>query len=177
VHWDEVLDELVRERGPALLRYAYLLTGDAADAQELVQDALVSVLSRRARLREPAAVEGYVRQTVLRTYVDGYRRRRQWLRVRHLVATPDTAAGPADGVDARQDVVAALAGLAPRVRACVVLRYFEDLTVPEIADRLDLATGTVKRYLSDGVRALERVLGPVATDPSEIQLVTPRSAR
>ena len=56
--WQEVLDTLVRDRGPALLRYGYLLTGDAADAQELVQDALVAVLARKARLREPAAVEG-----------------------------------------------------------------------------------------------------------------------
>jgi RNA polymerase sigma factor (sigma-70 family) len=75
-------------------------------------------------------------------------------------------------------VVAALAGLAPRVRACIVLRYFEDLTVAEIADRLQLSEGTVKRYLSDGVHGLERVLGPVATaGTSDDHLITTRSTR
>ncbi|WP_421743418.1 sigma-70 family RNA polymerase sigma factor [Cellulomonas sp.] len=137
--WQDVLEQLVRERGPALLRYGYLLTGDAADAQELVQDALVSVLARKATLRVPAAVEGYVRQTMLSSYIDGYRRRRRWLSVRHLLVSPEVADDPRHGVDARRDVVAALAGLPPRVRACVVLRYFEDLPVAEIADRLQLS--------------------------------------
>ena len=68
--------------------------------------------------------------------------------------------------------------LAPRVRACVVLRYFEDLTVAEIADRLQLSDGTVKRYLSDGVHGLERVLGPVdAAAPTESHPITTRSTR
>ena len=178
VDWHDVLEALIRDRGPALLRYGYLLTGDAGDAQELVQDALVSVLARRAPLREPAAVEGYVRQTMLSAYIDGYRRRRRWLGLRHLVTSPDVTDDHRHGVDTRRDVVVALAGLAPRVRACVVLRYFEDLTVAEIAGRLQISDGTVKRYLSDGVHALERVLGPVA-DPtsSESQPITTRSAR
>ncbi|MDQ0375177.1 RNA polymerase sigma-70 factor (ECF subfamily) [Cellulomonas humilata] len=176
--WQDVLDTLVRDRGPALLRYGYLLTGDPGDAQELVQDALVSVLARKARLREPAAVEGYVRQTMLSSYIDGYRRRRRWLGLRHLVASPEVSDDHRHGVDARRDVVAALAVLAPRVRACVVLRYFEDLTVAEIADRLQLSDGTVKRYLSDGVHGLERVLGPVEpAAPTESHLITTRSTR
>jgi RNA polymerase sigma-70 factor (ECF subfamily) len=178
LRWDEVLDVLVRERGPALLRYAYLLTGDAADAQELVQDALVSVVARQTRLREPAAVEGYVRRTILTSYVDGYRRRRQWSRVRHLVTSPEVADDHRHAVDERRDVMTALAGLAPRVRACVVLRYFEDLPVADVAERLGLAPGTVKRYLSDGVHALERVLGPVDdARTTESHLVAPRSSR
>ena len=53
----------------------------------------------------------------------------------------------------------ALAGLAPRVRACMVLRFFDDLTVPQIAHELGLADGTVKRYLADGSAALAVVLG------------------
>ncbi|WP_421734851.1 sigma-70 family RNA polymerase sigma factor [Cellulomonas sp.] len=176
--WQDVLEQLVRERGPALLRYGYLLTGDAADAQELVQDALVSVLARKATLRVPAAVEGYVRQTMLSSYIDGYRRRRRWLSVRHLLASPEVADDPRLGVDTRRDVVAALAGLPPRVRACIVLRYFEDLPVADIADRMQISAGAVKRYLSDGVHGLERVLGPVAPDaPSESHLITTRSTR
>ena len=94
VDWQDVLETLVRDRGPALLRYGYLLTGDPTDAQELVQDALVSVLARKARMREPAAVEGYVRQTMLSSYIDGYRRRRRWLGLRHLVASPEADRRP-----------------------------------------------------------------------------------
>ena len=176
--WQDALETLVRDRGPALLRYGYLLTGDPTDAQELVQDALVSVLARKARLREPAAVEGYVRQTMLTSYIDGYRRRRRWLGLRHLVAVPDVADDHRHGVDTRRDVVAALSGLAPRVRACVVLRYFDDLTVAEIARRLQLSDGAVKRYLSDGVRGLEHALGPLdAAGTTESHLITTRSTR
>lgn len=159
--WGDQLDRLVRERGPALLRYAYLLTGDASAAEEVVQDALVAVLSRQNRLRDPGAVEGYVRRAILSRYLDGYRRGRRWSDARHLLARPASADGPSDVVDTRADVVAALAGLSPRVRACIVLRFYEDLSVADTAERLGLSTGAVKRYTSDGVQALEQVLGPV----------------
>ncbi|WP_230685051.1 sigma-70 family RNA polymerase sigma factor [Cellulomonas sp. JZ18] len=55
----------------------------------------------------------------------------------------------------------ALATLPPRVRACMVLRHFDDLTVAQVAETLSLSVGAVKRYLSDGTRALEARLGPV----------------
>ena len=61
----------------------------------------------------------------------------------------------------------ALAALAPQQRICVVLRYYDDLTVPEIADRLSLAEGTVKRYLSLAVHRMEALLGPLA--PATVQ--------
>jgi len=162
--WESVLDALVRDRGPALVRYACLLTGDPAAAEDLVQDAVVATFARRAHVREPLAVEGYVRRAILRTYVDGYRRRRRWRDVQHLLVRDDRHAGPEDAVGARADVLAALATLAPRVRACVVLRYYEDLTVPDIAEQLGLSGGAVKRYLSDGLRALEARLGPLGLD-------------
>ncbi|MGN8247365.1 SigE family RNA polymerase sigma factor [Cellulomonas soli] len=164
--WGHQLDQLVRQRGDALLRYAWLLTGDASAAEEIVQDALVTVLTRNGNLRDPGAVEGYVRRAILSRYVDGYRRRRRWTGVRHLFVAPPTIGGVSDDVDSRTDVVAALAVLPPRVRACVVLRYYEDLSVAETADHLGLSVGAVKRYTSDGIRLLEGILGPVqaATD-------------
>ncbi len=70
--------------------------------------------------------------------------------------------------DLSADVATALADLPPRVRACVVLRFFDDLTVPDIAGQLGLATGSVKRYLSDGMRALELRLG--ALDDADLAL-------
>jgi len=87
--WAPVLERLVRERRPALVRYAALLTGgDLRDADDLVQGALVRTFGRGRPLREVAAAEAYVRQAVLRVFLDGCRRRRHWLGLRHLVGVP-----------------------------------------------------------------------------------------
>ena len=161
---DEVMATVARERGKALGAYAYLLTGDLRDAEDLVQDALVKTFVRN-RSVDLSSAEAYVRRAILTTYIDGYRRRRQWDRVRHLLVRSDRHEGHADQVPVREDVQAALQTLSPQQRACVVLRYFDDLTVPEIADRLGLADGTVKRYLSVAVERLGRHLGPTVAPP------------
>jgi RNA polymerase sigma factor (sigma-70 family) len=166
---DEVMGVLARERGAALNAYAYLLTGDLRDAEDLVQDALVKTFVR-GRHVEISSAEGYVRTAILTTWIDTYRRRRQWERVRHLLIRGERQDGPADAVGARSDVRAALGRLAPQQRACVVLRYYDDLTIGEIADRLGLAEGTVKRYLSLAVGRLETLLGPL-TEPVAEQTV------
>lgn len=160
---DEVVAALARDRGGALVGYATLLTGSVKDAEDLVQDALVkTVLRSRAGLSIDTA-EAYVRRSILTTYIDGHRRLRRWRdampRLGHesTLPLPDTA----DRVTAQLDVRQALAGLPRRERACVVLRYFDDLTVVDIADTLGLSTGAVKRYLSTGTHRLEAVLGPV----------------
>lgn len=158
---DAVLADLVRRRGEALVRYAYLLTGDVAAAQDVVQDALVKVFVRlRARPGADLA-EAYVRRAIVTVYIDGHRRRRRFADVAHLIADPD--AGPPPDTATHLDLHAALATLGPRERTAVVLRYFEDLTVPEIAEAMDLAEGTVKRYLHDAIGRLEQRLGPLPT--------------
>ena len=159
--WAEHLDALVRERGPALLRYGYLLTGSTADAEELVQEALVRVLARRPRLRAQVTLESYVRRTMLTATVDAGRRTQRWRRVSHLLASPETAADAFGSTEHRSALAAGLATLSPQQRACVVLRYVDDLSGPEIAETLGLSIGAVKRYLSDGVARLGRVIGPV----------------
>lgn len=159
--WEQSLDTLVRDRGPALVGYAYLLCGERREAEDLVQDALVKTYSRGRAGLEPTNVEGYVRRAILTTYLDGFRRRRRWAAVRHLVTPEDASAGPEQAAPDRLDVRAALDRLSPRERACVVLRFYEDMTVPMIADALALAQGSVKRYLSDGVRRMEGLLGPM----------------
>lgn len=172
---DAALVDLVRTRGESLVRYAFLLTGDVAAAQDVVQDALVKVFVRLRARPQPEFLEAYVRRTIVTVYIDSYRRRRQFTRVAHLLVEDETRNGPdADAAD-RLDLHAALATLAPQERAAVVLRYFADLPVSEIADDLGLAQGTVKRYLSDGVGKLERRLGPMPTaraDTSEAIPVT-----
>jgi RNA polymerase sigma factor (sigma-70 family) len=161
---DRTLEALARDRGPDLLAYATLLTGgDRAAAQDLVQDAIVKVFGRMRAGFTPDVAEAYVRRTILTLYVDGFRRRRGWAAVRHLVAAPD--AGPAPHTAAEHlDLRAALRDLAPQERAVVVLRFYEDLTVPDVADRMGLAEGTVKRYLSNALHRLGARLGPVDDD-------------
>lgn len=173
--WEDVLSALVHDRGAALVRYATLLAGDPREGEDLTQDALVRTFSRgRGTLREPAAVEGYVRRAILNAYLDGHRRRRLWDRVRHLEARPDRAPAHDHAAEQRADVAAALARLAPRHRAAVVLRFYDDLTVPEIARRIGVSDGAVKRYLHEGVAALEQLLGPVApaADEQTVDLTT-----
>ncbi|OCI29563.1 RNA polymerase sigma factor [Oerskovia enterophila] len=109
--------------------------------------------------RPVAHLEGYVRRAILTLYLDGYRRRRSWLGLRHLVGQRESVPGPEAPASARADTAKALAGLTPRQRACVVLRYYEDLTVPRIAEELGCAEGTVKRHLSDAMAVMQQTLG------------------
>jgi RNA polymerase sigma factor (sigma-70 family) len=170
--WEQVLDELVRTRGRALVRYATLLTGDEREGEDLVQDALVRCFAQGRPLRDPGAAEAYVRRAVLSIFLDGYRRKARWTAVRHLLARDDAAADHEPASTARLDVQTALLTLRPRLRACVVLRFYDDLTVPEIARRLEVSDGTVKRYLFDAIGQLESLLGPLPDAHTlDIQLV------
>jgi len=176
--WEDVLDEIVRTRRRALVGYAYLLTGDVTEAEDLVQDALFRTFRRGRAATDFTLAESYVRRAILTGFLDGTRRRRRWDGVRHLLAPPDPT-GRTDPVEARLDVVEALDVLSPRERACVVLRYYSDLTVREVADRLSLSEGTVKRYLSDANSRLAARLGPVrsADDDLAVTPVTPTTGR
>jgi RNA polymerase sigma-70 factor (ECF subfamily) len=170
---DAAMSTLARERGKALTGYAYLLTGDLAAAEDLVQDALIKTFLRRRTALVVDAAEGYVRRAILTTFIDDGRRRRRWDERRHLLAREETADGAEASVTEHADVQAALRALSPQQRACVVLRFYDDLTVPEIADRLGLAAGTVKRYLSLAMAHLEGLLGPVAHAPDDADDVAP----
>ncbi|HZX08714.1 SigE family RNA polymerase sigma factor [Kribbella sp.] len=155
--WEQDLRELLVARGAALRAYAYLLTGDATTASDLVQDALVRVLGRLRRGGDVDQLEGYVRRSMLNQYVDGHRRLLRWNATRHLLVDPPVHED--DRFAVADEVRRALGTLAPKQRACVVLRYYEDLTVPEIADQLGCAEGTVKRHLSDAKAKLAGLLG------------------
>lgn len=182
--WDGELTVLVTRRGRALVGYGFALTGDLRQAEDLVQDALVRVFARFRRPQAETAsgtaqlvltdddegevqgegrghgVEAYVRRTMLNLYVDEYRRRKTWARLEPVVATDPVLRGPASGVTARADVAAALFKLKPRQRAVVVLRFYDDLTVPQIAAVLGTAQGTVKRNLHDALAVLRDVFEP-----------------
>lgn len=159
--WREIMAQLVRDRERALLGYAYLVCGNSAQAQDLVQDALIRTFSRPRPGLTAVKAEAYVRRAITSVYVDGHRRDQRWRRVQHLFRPEVAAPDPLSRVEAGTDVAGALEALSPRERACVVLRYFDDLTVPDIALQLGLAPGSVKRYLHDALARLETILGPM----------------
>lgn len=159
--WEHDMGELVRTRHRALLGYAYLLSGNVRDAEDLVQDALVKVFSRKTA-PQPHAAEAYVRRAIYTIYLDGYRRRTRWSRIRHLTASADRQESAAPATGDQVDVAAALQRLSPRQRACVVLRHYDDLTVPQIADELGIAEGTVRRHVADAHTTLRGLLADLA---------------
>jgi RNA polymerase sigma factor (sigma-70 family) len=158
--WQRVVTDLVAERGDALTRYAYLLTGSADDAADLVQDALVHTFGRLRNGFTVTSAEAYVRRAILNGYLDGGRRSTRWRKIVHLAAVPELTESASPGTDSRIDLQGELNRLAPRERACLVLRYYDDLKVDDIAAALEISAGAVKRYLSDGLAKMAVALAP-----------------
>jgi RNA polymerase sigma-70 factor (ECF subfamily) len=173
---DQVLSDLVQQRGRQLTSYAYLLTGDVAAAQDLVQDALVKVFLRTRTGFTPDVAEAYVRRSIMSCYVDSYRRRRRLARLLRLVVPTDPGEEPELASAERIDLRAALGALSRQERAVVVLRYYEDLTIAEVAEQMQLAPGTVKRYLSNAVHRLEAHLGPMTAADGDDEDTSDRTA-
>lgn len=142
-------EEFVAARRQALLRTAYLLTGSHEDAEDLVQVALVKAVPHWRRIADHP--EPYVRTILARESVSRWRRRR-W---RELTTDelPDRQ-GPGDDPVGRLALREALARLAPRQRAVIVLRYFDDLTERQTAEALGIGVGTVKSQTRDALARL-----------------------
>ncbi|MFI7513966.1 SigE family RNA polymerase sigma factor [Micromonospora echinofusca] len=148
-------DDFVRTRSVALLRVAYLLTGDRHAAEDLLQEVLEQVYVRWRRVR--ISPEAYARRALVNRSINRWRRR---------VRRPEQALGDnhgvardhADDIALRQAVVAALRTLPPRQRAAVVLRYLEDLSVADVAGALRCSEGTVKSHASRGLAHLREAL-------------------
>ncbi len=176
---DERLAVLVAERGGALIGYAYLVCGRMSEAEDLVQEGLVRTFARRRSGADVRQLEAYVRQAILSAYLDGYRKRRRWAGVAHLFSPETENVGAADTLAVgRADVRDALARLSPRERACVVGRYVDDLSTREVAERLHLSEGAVKRYLSDARARLGELLDEDADEETdEVQVATGRGGR
>jgi RNA polymerase sigma-70 factor (sigma-E family) len=136
-------------RRRALLRSAWLLTGDWHLAEDLVQTALAKAYLAWRRMDAPDA---YVRRVLMTTYVTWWRRR--WNGEQPTADLPDTAVAHGDDYDVRHQVYDVLRTLPRRQRAVVVLRYFEDLTEAETAAALGCSVGTVK---SQNARAMARL--------------------
>ena len=147
--------EYVVTRRQPLLRLAYLLTGDAHLAEDVVQTALLRAFRQWRRVSRADQPDAYVRRMVVNAYIDGKRRRSSTespMAPDDLPATaqPDQSHGHAE----RSEMWVALAGL-PRVqRAVLVLRYYEDLDDARIAELLGSSPATVR---SNASRALAKL--------------------
>jgi RNA polymerase sigma factor (sigma-70 family) len=155
---EELFSTLFFAHAARLVRLAALL-GDP-DPEDVAQEAFCRLYAVRSRLdgRGEGSVVGYLNRIVVNEVRDRHRRRGIARRDAHLVWVPDVARGGAD-VGERQAVIDALGLLPQRQREALVLRFWLDLPVAEIAEAMGVRTGTVKSQLSRGLATVENVLG------------------
>lgn len=151
---NEEFGEYVASRGPALLRSALRLTGDRAEAEDLLQAALAKTYLAWDRIQDRAAVDGYVRRAMVNTQISWWRRRK--LEIYPTDRVPDQ---PVDDDHTRRTELhdalrRALDRLPERQRVAVQLRYYEDMPETEIAEVLGISVGTVKSTVSRAMAKL-----------------------
>lgn len=146
-------DAYVRS-APGGIRLAYLLTGDRAVAEDLVQEAFVRFVGHLRFLRDPDAFEPYLRRTIMNLSKNHFRRRaierayleREGQRIEDVSTGPDVATS--------DTLRSALLGLPLRQRTAIVLRYYEDLPDATIAELLGCRQATVRSLGARGLEAL-----------------------
>jgi RNA polymerase sigma-70 factor (sigma-E family) len=159
-------DVYVRDRSAALLRLAFLLTGDRYLAEDLVQTSLVKVMRHWQDVADKGDPHAYVRKVLLHTAL-GWRRRR-WRGEEPSERLPD--AGTPDRtavVDSRERLRRALVSLPPRQRAAVVLRHYEDMSEAQVALELGCSVGTVKSQTARGLERLRALLSTGGIDDQQ----------
>ena len=155
--------EFVRGRTTALLRAAFVLTGDQGLAEDLVQSALARTHLAWNRLSEHGNAEAYTRKVMYHLQVDWWRRKRVAETLPGVV--PERSAGDStDAVVLRISVARALDQLTPRQRAVITLRFFEDQTEAEAATVLSCSVGTVKSQTAKALAKLKRLCPELAPE-------------
>ena len=158
--WESAYREFFVARQRSLLRTAYAILGSWPAAEDAVQTAFTQLYVHWPRI-QPGALDAYARRTVVNTC---FRMAKQRGREPATDRLPDRhVAEPEGRVERRLDLMEALAGLSPKARAVVALRFLDDLPVAEVALVLDLPEGTVKSQTS---RALDRLQAVLATPES-----------
>jgi len=156
---DARLSDYVRGQWPSLVRYATLLCGDAVEAEELVQSALVRVALRWPFVRDKDNPDGYVKRAIVHGQINRWRRVTQ--RETVVPALPDVAVADVSSVFAEHDAIRrALLTLPPRQRAVIVSRYLDDRTEQETAAMLGCSVGTVKSQTFKALAKLRETIQP-----------------
>jgi RNA polymerase sigma-70 factor (sigma-E family) len=168
---DQRYAQFVRTQTDALLKTAYLLTRNAPDAEELVQDSLVWLYPRWAQVEAAEYQLAYVRKAMVNRFLAG-RRRMSSTEVHFDESYSGYAERVGAGrdetreVDERDAMWRELGGLTERQRAALVLRFFHDLPDDEVASMLDCRVGTVRSLISRGLNVL-RSTGSFTDDGSQ----------
>ncbi len=152
-------EDWVAARGAALTRFAYLICGSPADAQDLAQEALVGALPRWDRLARSGDIEPYLKRSVVNGHISRWRK---WGRVSVVAEVPASTEAVATDEGARFDDSDAawrlLATLPSAQRAAVVLRFYEELSYAEIAEQLACAEATARSHVHRALTALRATL-------------------
>jgi RNA polymerase sigma-70 factor (sigma-E family) len=158
----EALALLYERHYAELVRLAFALTNDWALAEDLAQEAFVRVWRSWGNLRDPRSASAYLRTCVVNLARRSLRRRLLERRAWRWRGTGDLRpADPGESVD----LLRALACLPAHKRACVVLRFYLDLSEADTAAALGVSVGTVKSQTAKALRGLERLLAEPGTVP------------
>ena len=169
---EDAFRDFVVGRSPALLRTAYLLTGDWGHAEDLLQTSLAKLYRAWPRLREREHLESYVRRIIVNTHTSWWRR--SWKAEQPTGALPEGAAPDEHGAsDERDRLRRALLTLPPKQRAIVVLRHYEDLPEAEVARLAGCSVGTVKSQCARGLARLRAALDEPAPAAAGVREVRP----
>ncbi len=161
---DDEFTQYVAARLAAFRRLAFLLCQDWHRADDLVQATITKLYVHWARASALDHTDAYARTVLVREFLG--EQRSGWARRVSLHAeAPDRPGLPLDP-DAALDVRAALAGIPPRQRATLVLRFYCDLSVEQTAELLGCSAGTVKSQTAKGIATLRARLGPPPFRPS-----------
>ena len=160
-------DQFVEASVDDLLRTAYLITWDAGEAEDLVQECLFKVARRWPRVRRMGQPRAYARRVLVNLALDGARGRAR--RRGELDEFDDEPGGagftavvePLAGLETRAELLEALEQLPARQRTVLVLRYFHDLTEAQTAEVLGCSPGTVKSSASRGLARLREAFAPL----------------
>jgi RNA polymerase sigma-70 factor (sigma-E family) len=153
---DRFVADMFRAEGASLVRLARLFVDDRNAAEDLVQEAFIRLARSAHRIQDPARAPAYLRSIVLNLARD--QNRRGLVSMRHRLPFGDIAPGVEDQIDVRDDqrrVLEALRDLPARQRACLVLRYYDELGPDDIAATLGVSRNSVKTHLQRGLAALE----------------------
>lgn len=153
----------VAANGRSLERYAYVLTGQPAAAQDLVQTALMKAYRRWRRISRLEHPDAYVRRILTNCFLDQRRRRRD---DEPMAEVPDGAGGadPADAVVTRDEIVRALRVLSPHQRAVIVLRHFLALDDNAIAAEIGCSASTVRSHATRGLQRMRNTMHNAEAD-------------
>jgi RNA polymerase sigma factor (sigma-70 family) len=172
---EALVARLFEEEGRPLVRLARLFVDDRNAAEDLVQEGFIRLARNAGRIRDESKAAAYLRSIVLNLARD--HNRRGLVSLRHHLPFDDLRASAEDEIvlrDDQQEVIDALRDLPHRQRDCLVLRYYEELGIDDIAGTLAISRNSVKTHLKRGLVAMEKRLGvPLAAPDADLAVMGP----